>query len=105
MLFGDKLEEQVTNNEKKIRELSIRHEKLDLDVSNFLKELEVTPEQLSAFITKKENFTEDNWEELQNQKKKLDEKLDLELKNVRNPLKSKKALASLNIRQHWLHVK
>lgn len=105
MLSQDNFEEKLQGNEKKIRELSIRLEKLESDVSVFLKELEVTPDQLTAFISKKENFTEENWEELQKQKKQLDEKLDLQLKNVRDPLKIKKALGSLNVGQHWLYVK
>ncbi len=91
--------------EKKIKELAIRHEKLDNDISDFLTELDVTPEQLSAFISKKENFTEENWEVLQKRKKSLDEKLEVELKNVRDPKKAKKALASLNVQRHWMFVK
>lgn len=105
MFLKDNIEEKLHLNEKKIRELSIRLEKLESDITNFLEELEVTPEQLSTFISKKENFTEENWLEIQKQKKQLDEKLDLDLKNVRNPLNSKKALASLNVGQFWLHVK
>lgn len=105
MLSHDNIEEKLNVNEKKIRELAIRHEKLDSDISSFLVDLEVTPEQLTAFISKQENFTEDNWQELQKQKQQLDEKLDVELKNVRNPLKSKKALASLHVARHWLHVR
>lgn len=104
-MFSDSTEEKLVIHEKKIRELAIRLEKLDSDISNFLEELEVTPEQLTAFVSHKDNFTDDNWEELQNQKKKLDAKLDLELKNIRNPLKSKSALASLNVGRYWLHVK
>lgn len=105
MFFKDSAEEKLTINEKKIQELAIRLEKLDLDINGFLKEMEVTPEQLTTFISQKENFTEDNWKELQEQKKKLDEKLDLELRNIRNPLKTKSALASLNVGRHWLHVR
>ena len=105
MLSNDKTEEQLKTNEKKIRELAIRLESLDKDTHSFLQELEVTPEQLTSFVSRKENFTEDNWESLQQQKKKLDEKLDIEIKNIRDPLKSKKALQSLNIAQHWLHVR
>lgn len=105
MLFQDNIEEKLNINEKKIRELAIHHEKLDSDVHQFLNELEVTPAQLNAFISNKENFTESNWQELQKHKKQLDEKLDVDLKNVRNPLKSKKALASLNVNRHWLHVR
>lgn len=105
MLSQDNIEEKLNMNEKKLREMSIRLEKLDRDIANFLHEMEVTPEQLTAFISKKEHFTEGNWEELQKHKKQLDEKLEVELKNVRNPLKAKKALASLNVNRHWLYVK
>lgn len=105
MFSTDNFEEKLVHNEIKMRELDIRHEKLDHDISNFFEELQVTPEQLTAFISTKDNFTEENWQELQKQKKQLDEKLDIELKNVRNPLKSKKALASLNVGRNWLHVK
>lgn len=105
MFLKDNIEEKLSANEKKIRELDIRFEKLNNDIKNFLNELQVTPEQLTSFISQKENFTEENWEELQKQKKQLEDKLNLELKNITNPLKSKKARASLNIDRHWLYVK
>lgn len=105
MLSNDTTEEKLKINEKKLRELAIRLESLDSEIHGFLNELNVTPEQLSAFVSCKDNFTDDNWEELQQQKMKLDQKLDVEIKNVRDPLKSKKALASLNVARHWLHVR
>ena len=105
MLSNDNVEEKLSLNEKKIRELSIRLEKLDSDITEFLEELEVTPEQLTTFISHKGNFTDNNWEALQKHKKQLDEKLEVELKNVRNPHKTKKALESLHVARHWLHVK
>lgn len=105
MFSTENIEEKINTNEKKIRELDIRHEKLDMDISNFLEELDVTPEQLSAFISNPENFTEENWKELQRRKKQLDEKLNVELKSIRDPLKSKKAFASLKINPQWLYVK
>jgi hypothetical protein len=105
MFFQDKAEEKLSINERKLKELAARQEKLDDEVAHFLSELEVTPEQLSTFLANQDNFTEENWKELQHRKKMLDEKLDLELKNIRNPLSVKKALASLNVGQHWLHVR
>ncbi len=105
MLSKDNIEEKLNLNEKHIRELSIRFEKLEKDISSFLEELEVTTEQLTAFISQKDNFTDDNWQELQKHKKQLEEKLETDLKSIRNPLNSKKALASLNVGRHWLHVK
>ncbi len=105
MFSKDNIEEKLHINEKKIRELDIRFETLENDISKFLQELDVTPEQLTAFISQKDNFTQENWEELQKQKKQLDEKLEVELKNVRDPKKAKKAFASLNVGNHWLYVK
>lgn len=105
MLPNDNVEEKISLNDKKIRELSIRLEKLDSDVSEFMAELEVTPEQLSSFISHKANFTDNNWDQLQKHKKQLDEKLDVDIKNVRNPHKTKKALDSLHVQRHWLHVR
>lgn len=104
MFTKDNIEEKINLNKKKIREMDIRHERLDSDIEAFLEELEVTPEKLTSFISNKENFTEENWQTLQDQKKQLDEKLNLSL-NIRNPLQTKKALASLNVGSHWLHVK
>jgi hypothetical protein len=105
MFLRESTEDRLKKNEKKIQELVIRHEKLDQDITNFLEELEVTPEQLTAFISAKENFTEDNWLRLQEHKEKLHIKLDVELKNIRDPHKTKKARDSLHIGSHWLHVK
>ena len=70
-----------------------------------LQEFNVTPEQLTQFVEKQENFTPENWDQLQAQKKELDQKLDRELKNIKNPLKTKKSYKSKVIDNRWLYVK
>ncbi|MBS4169833.1 Uncharacterized protein NEOC95_000551 [Neochlamydia sp. AcF95] len=105
MFSPDILEEKLNINERKMRELAIRLEKLDEDTHAFLEELEISPEQLTTFISQKENFTDSNWQELQQQKKQMDDKLETELNNIRNPLQSKQIFSSLNVARHWLYVR
>jgi hypothetical protein len=99
------LEEILEDKNKMIKELSIRNENLDRETKKFLKDLKVTSEQLTAFIEKKDNFTEKNWEVLQKEKNKLDQKLQTDIKSVRNPLDVKKTYAERKIDQHWLFVR
>ncbi len=91
--------------EEKIKELEIQNEAINEEVQTLLQELNVTPEQLTAFIENEDHFTQDNWKELQKQKEKLDEKLQTTLQNIRNPKKTKAQYQSLNVQHHWLPVK
>lgn len=109
MFFLDKkentLEQKITKNDLSIQELLIRIDVLDREIKTLLDELNVTPEQVSTFVSNKDYFTEDNWEELQSQRKQLDEKLALQKSSIRDPLKAKKAQAERNVGHHWLFVK
>jgi hypothetical protein len=105
MPSDEEIEKQIQKNEKGMRELSIRIENLNRQVNELLTELNVTPEQLTALIEKKENFTEDNWSELLKQKQALDEKLQRELKNIRDPSKAKKTFAERKVEKHWLFIR
>jgi len=89
----------------KAKELTIRNENLDRETKALLEELKVSPEQLTTFIEDKENFTEENWKELQIEREKLEQKLQTEIKSIRNPLEVKKAYSERKVDQHWLFVK
>lgn len=99
------LEQILEDKNKKIQELSIRNESLDRETRKLLEELKVTPEQLTAFVSKKENFTENNWQELQKEKDKLDRKLETEISSIRNPNAVKKAYKSRKVDPRWLFVR
>lgn len=105
MLEAQDIDEIIVKTQKKIDELQIRNGKLDSDSTDLLTELKVTSDQLSQFIVKKENFTEKNWEQLQERKKEIEEKLATDLSCVRDPQKSKKALQERNVGSHWLFVR
>jgi hypothetical protein len=99
------LKQRIEKNGLAIQELAIRMENLDREIADFLKELKVTPEQLTAFVENEKNFTEANWKEVVKHKKAFEDKLQREIENIRNPSKTKKALAELNIPRHWIAVR
>lgn len=99
------LEKQVEKNAQTIRELAIQIENINRQTEELLKELNVSPDQLTTFINNKDAFSEENWNALTAQRKALDEKLLLELANVRNPLKAKKTFQDRQVQPHWLFVR
>jgi len=108
MFFQDseqKQEQDITKNETAVQQLAIRIDALDREIKTLLAELNVTPEQLTVFVSKEENFTSENWQELHKQRKMLDEKLSKEIANIRDPRKVKKAQETRNVQRHWLFVK
>ena len=99
------LEQLLAKQDHAMQELLIRMDVLDREVKGLMNELNVTPEQLTKYIENSDNFTPENWEELQQQRKSLDEKLKRDLENVRDPSKTKKRQADRNVAPHWLFVK
>lgn len=105
MLKNDDLAMIIEENQKKIKELEIRKEALDEREDELLIELNVRPEQLTAFISDPSQFTEKNWKELQDAKVKLDKKLKTELDNIRDPNKVKRTYKERNIGKHWIYIR
>lgn len=108
-MFEKKSLEKIENNlqelEKKIKELSIQLENADKNIKNFFDETGVSLEKLSSYSSNKENFSEETWRKLSDYKQQLDDKLKLELTNISNPLKVKRARSSLQVERHWLYVR
>lgn len=104
MSSEDKLEKLIQKNEIAMHELTIRIENLDRLVQDLLSEMNVAPEQLTAYLEKKEHFTDDNWQELLKQKKILDDKLKQELEHIRNPLEVKKKYQE-RVDKNWIFVR
>ena len=99
------LEQDAIKQQNLLQQLLIRMDALERESKALYQELKITPEQLEIFLENRENFSDENWAALQEQRKILDEKLKCELENVNNPAKTKKAQESLHISPHWLFVK
>lgn len=105
MPLEDQLEKQIEKNIQIAKQLSIEIENLNRQSDELLKELKVSPDQLSTFIDRQDAFTEEDWNALLTERKKLEEKLLLALAQVRNPKKTAAATKSLNVAPHWLFVR
>lgn len=99
-------EDKLQKTEKKLAEISMTLKRLDLEYQKVLSDIDMTPEQLNAYVANPDNFDPPIWEHLQNEKKQHDEKLNLELSCITNPSKTKKALNERGaVQPHWLFVR
>ncbi len=108
MFFNNKdqkLDHDVLKNQLAFQELLLQMDGINQEIDGLLKELNVTRHQLEAFLSNPDNFTSDNWVELQKQRQILEEKLKCEIANVRDPRKTKQAQSNRRVEQHWLYVK
>ncbi|MCB1112625.1 MAG: hypothetical protein H7A37_01850 [Chlamydiales bacterium] len=105
MFFESSPEFKIRQNEKKLRELRVRVDSLNKEVDGFLTSLGVSSEQLTAYVENRENFDDETWEKLQDERQKLDAKLTFELESVSDPTKTKKAYETLNVAPHWIFVR
>lgn len=105
-MFQSKDEKQVMEEKHlELMELMLKHETLNRDTEALFHELQVTPEQLTAFIENKSNFSDDNWNRLQEEKNKLEQRIQTEIANIRNQVKVKKAYEERQIANHWIFVR
>lgn len=106
MAIEEKLEERIHKTERKLIELSLHIQRLNREYQEILDDLALTPEQLKSFVENPANFTPPIWEQLQKEKKAMEEKLNLELNNVRDANKAKSTIAEKGkVQQHWLFVR
>ena len=105
MLNDEALEKKIEQNELAIQQLTLRVENLDRLANEMLEELDVSTEQINKFLNDKDNFCDENWEEILKQRKEFEAKLKKELDNIRNPLAAKKAFKDLRVERHWLFVR
>lgn len=92
--------------EKNLSELLQTFEQLSREYQQLLEELGLTSEQLQTYIENPKNFTPAFWQQLQNEKERLDEQLNIELSNFPDPFKTKKSFSERGaVQQHWLFVR
>lgn len=99
------LENKITLQEKKISEIEIKNERMEEEIESFYEEFEVNQQNLSLFISQKENFSDGSWEILQAEKQKAESKLARDLENIANPFRLKKVYKQRKVETHWLFVR
>ena len=99
------VDNQVKEVDRRIEALEIENEALDREIRTLLAEHQVTEEQVAIYVSQRENFRDQEWQTLQQEKKRLDDKLNKELEAISNPLKKRKSQKERHVQPHWLFVR
>lgn len=104
MPFLTDLDQSLEKTQFKLKEISIGLERLDREMHQIFSELEVDPKQLPTEHSY--HLPSSFWKGIQEDRKRLDNKLALALKNIKDPLKSKKTFSERGmVKPHWLFVR
>jgi hypothetical protein len=102
----EKLEQRIEKMDLKLQELGIDLEYLDENFNQVLSNLNITSEELYTYIEDPKNFSPETQKKFEKERMQLDEKLNLALKNVKDPLKTKKTFSEKKeVQSHWLFVR
>lgn len=96
---------QLSDHERKLKEFEIQNETLDREIEGLLDHCNVTEHQLTAYVSSPEHFTNDQWETMKAERKKLDDALALKLSCITDLRKKKKSQEDLIVPPHWLFVR
>lgn len=105
MLGARNHEDHISQNEKKINELSLQIEALDRKVEELLNEFKIDCEAILKFNENKDNFSDEEWEELQHERDQLRLRLLKELQGIKNPTETEKKYKERNVQPHWLFIR
>ncbi len=102
----DELYHKYQSTQQKLKELSIMSEKIDRNYQSILDLLGLSPTELNEFMENSENFSPEIWEDMQKEKKKMEELLNLQMTALRDPkVINKKYSERGRIKQNWLFVR
>ncbi len=104
-MFNDELELKVQKHERDIRKLSIDLDNIRRQNQSLFDDLNVSSCQVSQFMSDPAQFTTEDWAHLVQEKKRIDDKREMELKNIRNPAQVKKTLTERAMPNHWIYVR
>lgn len=104
-MVDQELESRLQKQVQDTQALTLRIESLNRQVLDLMDELQIQPEKLRSFLEEPAHFTKENWEDLQRLHQELNQKLQREIGNVRNPQEMRKKQAERNIPPHWLFVR
>lgn len=96
----------IEKTQLRIKEISIRLDRLDREMDDVFSELGINPEQLHAYFQQSKHLSSTLEEEIHQERKRLDEKLELALQCIKDPLKLKKTFSERgSVKPHWLFVR
>ena len=85
--------------------MKLRLERFERAFKEFYEDSNITPEELTNYLNNEANFRPSVWSQLEELRMDLDQKLNQELQNIRNPFETSQNYAERGeIQRHWLFV-
>ncbi len=101
----DTIDQKIEKNEIALKKLITDIERLELETAKTFEDLGITQDQFVNYLENPEHFTESEWNDLEEHKKKLNQKLDLSINHINDPCKAAKTRADMRLSQNWLFVR
>jgi hypothetical protein len=103
-MFGLNNSTQENQNEK-IEKLEKRFNHLETLYSQFLEEYGMTVEQLADFCANPNHFEVEAWKKMEEARHQLESKLQMDLKQIKNPKKTSQKYREIDQARNWLFVR
>jgi DNA-binding transcriptional MerR regulator len=104
MFLRQTQEDCVSKNERLIQELEISLGKLEIDLSQNFRDLGISPEEIQSYFDDRDNFSDEEWEEVVRIKNELNQRLDS--KSLLSSAKSvREVRAALPKDNRWIYVR
>jgi len=82
---------------RQLKEIERENEAFEREKVKLYEGLDMTPEEMHQALRDPSRYSKEDWKRLQELKKEMEELLDRDLKNIRNPEKAKAAYESRNL--------
>lgn len=105
MFFQSSDEEKLQANEKKLKELGIQLEKLSTDIDALYDVHKADAEAIEGHFANPENFSQEEWELLQQLLSHHTKKIDAIENKVVDPRETKKKYSERAVDPRWLFVR
>ena len=104
-MFDLTKEDQSGKQEKKIKDVTAKFDRIEGLLDNLYKDHGISLEELNAFLEDPKHFDHATWAELQKVNIQLDQKLQLDLKNIKNSHSTKQKYKILSRANQWMFVR
>ena len=98
------LESKINKNERSLKRFIADLETFEIESGKLFEELEFSPEQLSEFMGKQENFTPERWEEYQRRVREFDAALEKDKTNIKDTRRNSETYEILRMANNWIRV-
>lgn len=83
---------KIENKTKQLHSLIAQQNK---NIESFFEEHAIDPEEIANYLSKEENFTKEEWAEIQKENKVFEENLQRDMANIPNPIEFKKHITEM----------